>query len=557
MLCIIRIIVRWAFSDRVQEGGETYPQQASQLVVAGHEGGAVVAGRYRVVRTLDEAGAGLVVEATDLGRNGRVVLKFLSHVTSIPPETAAAFLREANLVARLRSEHIARVFDAGVTDEGALYLAREYVVGQSIARALRMHGPFPVARATEYVIQACAGLAEAHSRGIIHGDIKPYNLYLAEVPGTPGALDRSQSLGSVRIVDFGTSNFAFAYGSNIVTSMIIGYMPPERLRAGATVDHRSDIWSLGATLYELLTGEAAFDTSQTLGRLVTAILDEPAPCPHRARPEVPEDLADIVKRCLAKNDAERFQSVRDLATALLPFASPSARSVAERAGWVRAAVAASSAPVEAEPELLDTHRDPARGANSPSLAPVSKTLPAVDARVALRSLGDATHAPDAEFEAEDEAPPPEAPPPEVPPYELPLYTVPRWLAAAIVSVAGAFVFLAILLSANERGSDTFGSGAALAAQAQVVALPVRTENPTPGPLPAAPEIFQLVVRASPESAQIAIDGTVVEGNPFRALYPKGDEAHRVTATAEGYESKSADVVLATDVTLDLDLSKSH
>lgn len=550
--------MRWAFSDRVQEGGETYPQQASQLVVAGHEGGAVVAGRYRVVRTLDEAGAGLVVEATDLGRNGRVVLKFLSHVTSVPPETAAAFLREANLVARLRSEHVARVFDAGITDEGALYLAREYVVGKSIARALRMHGPFPVASATEYVIQACAGLAEAHSRGIIHGGIKPYNLYLAEVPGTPGtpgALDRSRSSGSVRIVDFGTSNFAFASGSNIVTSMIIGYMPPERLRASATVDHRSDIWSLGATLYELLTGEAAFDTSQTLGRLVTAILDEPAPCPHRARPEVPEDLADIVKRCLAKNDAERFQSVRDLATALLPFASPSARSVAERASWVRATVAASSAPAEAEPELLYTHRDPAPGANSPSLAPVSKTLPAVDAPVALRSLGDATHAPDAEFEAEDEAPPP-----EVPPYELPMSTVPRWLAAAIVSVAGAFVFFAILLSANDRSSDTFGSGAALAAQAQqaqVVALPVRTENPTPGPLPAAPEILQLVVRASPESAQIAIDGTVVEGNPFRALYPKGDEAHRVTATSEGYESKSADVVLATDVTLDLDLSKSH
>ena len=495
------------------------------------------------------------MEATDLGRNGRVVLKFLSHVTGVPSETTVAFLREANLVARLRTEHIARVFDAGITDEGALYLAREYVVGKSIARALRMHGPFPVARATEYVIQACAGLAEAHSRGIVHGDIKPYNLYLAEVPGTPGALDRSQSSGSVRIVDFGTSKFAFASGSNIVTSMVIGYMPPERLRASATVDHRSDIWSLGATLYELLTGEAAFDTSQTLGRLVTAILDEPAPCPHRARPDVPEGLADVVKRCLAKNDAERFQSVRELAMALLPFASPSAQSVAERAGWVRAGVAAGSAPTEAEPELLDTHRDPARGANSPSLAPVSKTLAGVGAPVALGSSGDRARTPDEEFEAEDEAPPP-----EVPPYELPLYTVPRWLAAAVVSVAGAFVFLAILLSANDRGSDTFGSGAALAAQAQqaqVVALPVRNENPTPGPPPAAPEIFQLVVRASPESAQIAIDGTVVEGNPFRALYPKGDEAHRVTATAEGYDSKSADVVLATDVTLDLDLSKSH
>jgi len=126
-----------------------------------------------------------------------------------------------------------------------------------------------------------------------------------------------------------------------------------------------------------------------------------------------------------------------------------------------------------------------------------------------------------------------------------------------MTAAGALVFLAILVSATDRGSDKFGSGAALAAQVQAGVLPVRDESPTPGPPPAEPEIFQLVVRVSPESAQITIDGTVVEGNPFNALYPKGGEAHRVTASAEGYESRSEDVVLASDVTLDLDLSKSH
>jgi serine/threonine-protein kinase len=453
-------------------------------------------------------------------------------VKNVHSELVTRFLREMGLVARLRSKHIARVIDAGITDDGVLYLARKYLAGPSVARALRAHGPFAVTDAVEYVIQTCEGLAEAHSRGVVHGDVKPYNLYLVGLPG------RSLASGSIRIVDFGISKFAFSSQSNIVTSMVIGYMPPERLRTSGTVDQRSDIWSLGATLYELLTGQAAVDTSQTLGRVVTAILDEPPPDSRRARAEIPEDLSSIVGRCLAKDVEARFQSVGELAAALSPFASKRA-TLAERAAEHEPLLGAetpASGPVEPRPE--DAQRP-----ISPSLAPVTRTLAGVGARPAAGRQAALAHQPP-DGEPEGEA-------------EVPLNRAPRWLGIASMAAAGAAVFTAIVLSASaNNGGDPFGSGAALAAQAQLSASSIRLESPTPSASPVAPDIFQLVVQASPAAAQITIDGTAVDGNPFRALYPKGGEAHRVTASADGYESKSEDVPLLSDVTVDFVLRRS-
>jgi serine/threonine-protein kinase len=525
------------------DGGGNHPQRGSS---SGARAGSIVAGRYRVERTLGEVGeggAGDVVEATDLGRKERVVVKFLSQIDAVPPELALEFLRENATIARLQSEYAARVLDAGISDHGALYLVREYLAGQSVARTLRTLGPLPLTRATEYTIQACEALNEAHSQGIVHGDIKPYNLYLA------GQVGRSPLSGSVRIVDFGISKFAFSSRHSIVTSMVIGYLPPERLRADGTADHRSDIWSLGATLYELLTGQAAFDTSQTLGRVVTAILDEPSPCPRRARPDIPEELAAIVRRCLSKSAEARFQSAKELAIALLPWSSSCAQIVAEQAGWIEAMPEVATSPFE----LVQAHQpaqrtesippeQPTRRANSPSLAPVTKTLVGMGAvSASIPAAGEARRTPEG-GEAEIET-------------EVPLYSVPRWLAAASMMLAGAVVFSAIVLSANDRGGEKFGSGAAFAAQPQNAAPAVRHEPLKAGPPSVAPEIFQLVVKATPSSAEITIDGTVVEGNPYRALYPKGGDPHRVTVSADGYESMSEEVSLSSDITLNLDLKR--
>ena len=230
------------------------------------EVGTIIAEKYRIDRMLAEGGMGVVVAATHIQLDQVVALKFLRADVSPEFDALARFTREARAAARLRSEYVARVLDAGVTGDGTPYIAMEYLEGQNLAQALQVQGPLDVSRAVEYMIQVCEGLAEAHGCGIIHRDIKPYNLFLVE---------RSPGWSAVKILDFGISKTAFADAGNIATGVIIGspcYISPEQLRSSATVDHRTDIWSVGATLYELLAGRAAFDASQTLPELITAIL---------------------------------------------------------------------------------------------------------------------------------------------------------------------------------------------------------------------------------------------------------------------------------------------
>src|SRR4029077_6526781 len=126
-------------------------------------------------------------------RKEPLVLKFLGPAKNVPSRVSRGFLREVSLLARVRSEHVARVLDAGIAEDGAIYVVREYLAGQSVVRALRAHGALPVTSAAEFVIQACDGIAEAHQLGIVHGDVKPYNLYLV------GAITRYPALGSIRI----------------------------------------------------------------------------------------------------------------------------------------------------------------------------------------------------------------------------------------------------------------------------------------------------------------------------------------------------------------------
>ncbi|HXN33668.1 MAG TPA: serine/threonine-protein kinase [Polyangiaceae bacterium] len=536
--------------------------KSSQVVL---RPGMVVAGKYRVERTLAEGGMGLVVAATHLHLEQRVALKFLRGEVSSHHQwdALARFSREAKAVAQLRSEHVAHVLDAGVTDEGTPYMVMEYLEGRSLAGALQADGPLDVAIAVEYAIQACEGLAEAHAHGIVHRDIKPYNLFLTE---------RSPGRRAIKIVDFGISKFAFS--DNVITGVIVGspcYMSPEQLRSTASVDHRSDIWSLGATLFELLAGRAAFDASQTLPELVTAILDRPTPNLREVRPDVPEKLAAIVARCLSKDREERFQSAGEVAMALLAFAPARAHVPAERAASMKPGFTAPPEDPEATPPEKSS-------LSEGSLAPVSNELP-VD-REGLTPVGLATRVAgmneaeevekgggslsppgrsrDAGEELEMEA-------------DVLRFRAPKWLGIATLAGAVVLVFCTILVAAPDRGGKQNNTPAPVAragaaASPLSVAAPAltRTEAPPPplpaaaslAPLePAAPELVELVVRASPASAKVTIDGTPVPRNPFRASYPKGGEAHRIAASADGYESKSESVSLTSDVVIELSLNR--
>jgi eukaryotic-like serine/threonine-protein kinase len=286
--------------------------------------GELVGGKYRVERTLGAGGMGVVVAATQIELDRPVALKFLLPKVLERPGLVTRFSREARAAAKLESEHVARVLDVGTLEGGAPYIVMEYLEGRDLASVVSSRGALPCDLAVGYILQACEAVAEAHSLGIVHRDLKPGNLFLA---------NRTSGAPVVKVLDFGLSKFANAGEENVTSeSSILGsplYMSPEQLMSARTADARSDIWSLGVVLYELLTARAPFQYERIAG-LVTAILQKPAAPMDGGEVAVPPGLQAVVHRCLEKDPAMRFPSVAHLAHALGPFGPPGSDRSVER-----------------------------------------------------------------------------------------------------------------------------------------------------------------------------------------------------------------------------------
>ena len=271
------------------------------------EPGAIVGEKYRVGRAIGRGGMGVIVEATHLQLGTRVAIKILRANPSERPEVAARFLREAQAAAQLRGEHICRVHDYGTMPDGAPFMVMELLDGCDLGTLVDQEGPIEPAVVAHYVIQACAGIAEAHARGLIHRDLKPGNLFLELRPdGSP----------FIKILDFGIAKSERADFKLTDTKSVVGspaYMAPEQLKSSRLVDARTDIWALGVVLYELLTEQVPF-TGDSMPELVLAITAEPPPPLPGAK--IPAGLADIVYRCLDKDPDKRFASMNDLLVAL-------------------------------------------------------------------------------------------------------------------------------------------------------------------------------------------------------------------------------------------------
>jgi serine/threonine protein kinase len=294
--------------------------------------GEIVGGKYRVERTLGAGGMGIVVAATQIELDRPVALKFLLPKVLERPGLVTRFSREARAAAKLESEHVARVLDVGTLESGAPYIVMEYLEGEDLASVVASRGALPFEQAVGYVLQACEALAEAHALGIIHRDLKPGNLFLA---------NRTSGAPVVKVLDFGLSKFSNPGEENVTTeSSFLGsplYMSPEQLMSARTADARSDIWSLGVVLYELVTGHSPFQYERIAG-LVAAILQKPPKPMDEWRRDVPSDLQAVVGRCLEKDPAQRFANVAQLARALGPFGpAGSARSVERVAHVLRRA----------------------------------------------------------------------------------------------------------------------------------------------------------------------------------------------------------------------------
>jgi len=275
------------------------------FIVATPRRGAVIDAKYRVVRVLGRGGMGVVVEAEHLQLGMRVALKFLRHHTG---SSANRFLREARAIAALKSEHVCRIFDVGVF-ENAPYLVMEQLDGIDLRRVLRNRGRLPVHETCEYVIQACAGLAEAHALQIIHRDLKPGNLFLTR-----------QGYGRplIKLLDFGVAKLPHSCDTDLTgTHAVLGsppYMSLEQLRASKFVDQRCDIWSLGIILYELVAGRRPF-VGESIADLALKIAAETTP----RLPDGPAALDPIIARCLERDKERRYSDVGELSAALAAF----------------------------------------------------------------------------------------------------------------------------------------------------------------------------------------------------------------------------------------------
>ena len=286
--------------------------------------GDVLAGKYRVDSVLGVGGMGVVVAATHVQLEQKVALKFLLPGALQSKEAVERFLREAKAAVRLKSEHVAKVTDVGTLESGAPYMVMEFLQGADLSRIVQ-ETPLAIDEAVSFILQACEAIAEAHSIGIVHRDIKPQNLFVTRrVDGRP----------LIKVLDFGISkSIDTQTGLSLTrTSSIMGsplYMSPEQMRSTKSVDQRTDIWALGVVLYELITGRVPWEAEAVPELCLKVVQDEPEP-PKSLKPTLSEGLQAVILKCLRKDPKERFQNVAELAAALEPYGQPESRGSAER-----------------------------------------------------------------------------------------------------------------------------------------------------------------------------------------------------------------------------------
>ncbi|HEX5100314.1 MAG TPA: serine/threonine-protein kinase [Polyangiaceae bacterium] len=339
-------------------------EQTSAPAPSPVEPGETVAGKYLVERVLGVGGMGVVVAARHVHVQHQVALKFLAPGLAGDGASVTRFLREAQAVGAIRCEHVARVMDVGQTDAGIPFLVMEYLEGKDLARVLEQRGALPEAAAVNYILQALVAIAEAHALDIVHRDLKPSNLFLTEQPD--GSL-------LVKVLDFGISKVAVpqgAGGQNLtMTGGLLGsplYMSPEQIRSAKLVDTRSDIWSLGVILHELVTGKPPFTGEQVSGVLASIIADSPTSV-RAMRPELSAGLERVIERCLDKAPSKRFPSVAELAQELAPLAGPEGQARVRR-------IVQTMRRAKGTPEgALDTSGAPVAQAHSAAGSPLIAT----------------------------------------------------------------------------------------------------------------------------------------------------------------------------------------
>jgi hypothetical protein len=328
--------------------------------------GTTVDGKYRLVRLLGSGGMGEVYEAQHAGIGRRFAIKFLHRFLASSSDVVARFQREAQAAGSLENENIAAVVDIGTAGDGAPFLVMEYLDGEDLARLLVGSGPLSVPRATYMAIQVCRGLAAAHAGSIVHRDLKPENLFICK---------RNDGSDLVKILDFGIAKFHAGAGLT-QTGTTMGtpyYMSPEQARGAKEVDLRTDIYSLGVILYEMLSGAKPHPGDSYNEILYHVLTQDPTPL-DAIRPGLPPGISSVVAKAMARNTTDRFTAAADFTAALIPFAGRSVTPARSQVGLAAVGVETMNSPVSLPVMAIATPVAPAAAAVSTVVRNRSRVL---------------------------------------------------------------------------------------------------------------------------------------------------------------------------------------
>jgi eukaryotic-like serine/threonine-protein kinase len=379
--------------------------------------GQVLAGKYRIDEKIDEGGMGCVYRATHVLMEKIVAIKVLHPALAADDKIVARFTREAKAASRISHPHAINVTDFGESENGIVYLVMEYLRGRTLKDIVRDGGPMPLARVTEIVRQVAGALDAAHAEGVIHRDLKSDNIMLEEVAGGGDW---------AKVLDFGIAKIQQSIHETdpglTAPNLIIGtpqYMSPEQCSQASDIDARSDIYSFGVILYEMLAGHVPF-TGDSPTAIMLKHLQEPPPSILDERRDMPPSVGKVVARALAKRPEDRYQTAGELADAL------------EDAAKDNAVAALADVPAAA---ALDTDRIIIP--TSPNDAPRT-TIEEDEATVVSARRG---------HPATDELPPPVAPPPtsSFNPWRI-----------AVPAIAALVIIFAVVYAVQRRGGSSAG-----------------------------------------------------------------------------------------------------
>src|SRR2546422_174174 len=271
-----------------------------------------VVGSWRVVKLLGEGGMGSVYMGEHPAIGSKVAIKMLHPRFDADERIVERFFNEAKAVNVIGHDNIVSILDFNVADGGRHYFVMEFLHGRALQALVQPGVPLSLGRAGPILLQCCRALQAAHEPGIVHRDFKPDNVFL---------VDRDGRTDFVKLVDFGIAKLTDSTGAHLTqTGTVMGtpaYMSPEQVAGEPSIDARSDVYSLGVTMFQMFTGKVPFaDAGPSFGRILTAHLQQPPPRPSTLNPEIPAEVEEIILRTLEKSPDDRYQSMSELYEAL-------------------------------------------------------------------------------------------------------------------------------------------------------------------------------------------------------------------------------------------------